>query len=238
MQHQHIDDFLRHLNTLHSDKSTLGCDTTLRKDSSSRPTPPKHKAVHTHATNDPIKAESLDSSKPKQRHVSFSTMSKVHLYKKDKLYSRNVAFSKEDFDEFSARALYDADRIRRLIITVPPPSASFASSIKYLLRNNIITAEELLGIEGMILYGPSRVFKVRRKHCKAVLKRQKEQRLKVQQQQQQQQQQQLTLQDDPSVALGKFARKNSDESRRRARARAAVRCHFYNPVPCFDKEVM
>jgi hypothetical protein len=217
MQHQHIDDFLRHLNTLHSDTPVLGCDATLRKDST-RPTPPKHKAVHTHTTNDPIKA-GLDSSKPKQHHVSFSTMSKVHLYKKDKLYSRNVAFSREDCDEFSARALYDADRIRRLIITVPPPSASFADSIKYLLRNNIITAEELLGIEGMILYGPSRVFKVRRKHCKAVLKRQKEQRLKVQQQQQQQQ---LTIQDDPSLALGKFARKNSDESRRRARARAAV----------------
>lgn len=212
MQQQHIDDFLRHLNTLHSDKPTLGCDATLRKDSTRR-THPNHKEVHTHITNDHIKA-GLDSSKPKH-HVSFSTMSKVHLYKKDKLYSRNVAFSKEDCDEFSARALYDADRIRRLIITVPPPSASFAGSIKYLLRNNIITAEELVGIEAMILYGPSRVFKVRRKHCKAVLKRQKEQRLKVQQQQ-------LTLQDDPSVALGKFARKNSDESRRRARARAAV----------------
>jgi hypothetical protein len=216
--HQHIDDFLRHLNTLHSDKPTLGCDTALRKDSTSRPTPPKYKAANTHTTNDPIKA-GLDSSKPKQHHhVSFSTMSKVHLYKKDNLYSRNVAFSKEDFVEFSARALYDADRIRRLIITVPPPSASFAGSIKYLLRNNIITQEELIGIEAMILYGPSRVFKVRRKHWKAVLKRQKEQRLEFQQQQQQQ----LTLQDDPSVALGKFARKNSDESRRRARARAAV----------------
>ena len=128
MQHQHIDDFLRHLNTLHSDKPTLGCDATLRKDST-RPTPPKHKAVHTHTTNDPIKAESLDSSKPKQHHhVSFSSMSKVHLYKKDKLYSRNVAFSKEECDEFSARALYDADRIRRLIITVPPPSGSFSTS--------------------------------------------------------------------------------------------------------------
>src|SRR5210317_1279308 len=103
MQHQHIGDFLRHLNTLHSDKPTLGCDAT-------------------------------HSSKPKQHHhVSFSTMSKVHLYKKDKLYSRNVSFSKEDCDEFSARARYDADQIRRLIITVPPPSASFASSIKYLL---------------------------------------------------------------------------------------------------------
>ena len=218
MQHQHIDDFLRHLNTLHSDKPTLGCDATLRKDST-RPTTPKHEAVHTHTTNGPIKA-GLDSSKPKH-HVTFATMSQVHLYKKDELYSRNVAFSKEDCDEFSARALYDADRIRRLIITVPPPSASFAGSIKYLLRNNIITAEELVGVENMILYGPSRVFKVRRKHCKAVLKRQKEHRLKVQQKQQQQQQQ-STLQDDPSVALGKFARKNSDESRRRARARAAV----------------
>jgi hypothetical protein len=144
--------------------------------------------------------------------VSFAETSKLHVYrnKRDDLYRSNIAYSPDDREFFTAEAQQEADRIKDLIVTAPQDSR--ADSIKYLLKNNIVTTEEFVGIEHLVLDKPSSRSKIRKHHSTAVLKKHQEQ---------QQQQQQASLQ-DPTIVLGKFSRKNSLESRNRARNRAAL----------------
>eukprot|EP00984_Skeletonema_dohrnii_P037770 scaffold40222_cov172-Skeletonema_dohrnii-CCMP3373.AAC.2 len=164
---------------------------------------------------DNMKVEFIESSEHNPRpQVSFSETSTLNVYEnyRDDLYRSNIAYSLQDRDLFNTEAQQEADRIKVLIITAPQESR--AESIKYLLKNNIVEEEELVGIEHLALDNSSRS-EIRRRHSMAVLKKQQEQ--------QQQQQQYLHLQ-DPAIALGKFARKNSLESRNHARARAALCC--------------
>jgi len=167
---------------------------------------------------DNMKAESIESSESNSRppRVFFSETSTLNVYanNRDDLHRSNIAYSTQDRDLFNTEATQEADRIKVLIITAPQESR--AESIKYLLKNNIVAKEELVGIEHLALDNSSRS-EIRKRHSMAVLKKQQEQ------QQRQQQKPYLPLQ-DPAMALGKFARKNSLESRNRARARAALCC--------------
>eukprot|EP00985_Skeletonema_marinoi_P000627 scaffold224_cov108-Skeletonema_marinoi.AAC.25 len=165
---------------------------------------------------DNMKADSIESEpnpRPRVR-VSFSETSTLNVYAnyKDDLHRSNIAYSLQDRDLFNTEAQQEADRIKVLIITAPQESR--AESIKYLLKNNIVAKEELVGIEHLVLDNSSRS-EIRKRHSMAVLKKQQEQ--------QQKQQQHPSLR-DPANALGKFARKNSRESRNRATARAKLCC--------------
>ncbi|KAK1733723.1 hypothetical protein QTG54_015578 [Skeletonema marinoi] len=173
--------------------------------------------LSTEAHVDNMKVESIESSEPNPRpRVSFSETSTLNVYanNRDDLHRRSIAYSTQDRDLLNTEAQQEADRIKVLIITAPQESR--AASIKYLLKNNILAREELVGIEHLALDNSNRS-EIRKRHSMAVLKKQQEQ------QQQQQQKPYLPLQ-DPAMALGKFARKNSLESRNRARARAALCC--------------
>ncbi|KAK1733722.1 hypothetical protein QTG54_015577 [Skeletonema marinoi] len=168
---------------------------------------------------DNMKADSIESEpnpRPRVR-VSFSETSTLNVYEnyRDDLHRSNIAYSIQDRDLFNTEATQEADRIKVLIITAPQESR--AESIKYLLKNNIVAKEELVGIEHLALDNSNRS-EIRKRHSMAVLKKQQEQ------QQQQQQNQQYPSLRDPTMALGNFARKNSLESRNRARARAALCC--------------
>ncbi len=158
-----------------------------------------------------IKSE-LNTQRPR---VSFSEMSTLNIYDNYRggLHRRNMTYSSQDQDTFQTEATQEADRIKVLIITAPQQSR--ADSVKHLLKNNIVSREELVGIEHMALEDSNRS-DIRKRHSRAVLRKQQEQR-----QQQQQHQGYVSLR-DPAIALGKFARKNSLESRNRARARAAL----------------
>ena len=149
--------------------------------------------------------------------VSFSEMSIVNTYEdyRGGLHRRNMAYSSKDRDIFQTEATQEADHIKVLIITAPQQSR--ADSVKHLLKNNIVSREELVGIEHMALEDSNRS-QIRKRHSMAVLRKQQEQR-----QQQHQGCGYVSLR-DPAIALslGKFARKNSLESRNRARARAAL----------------
>ena len=174
--------------------------------------------LSTEAHVDNMKVESIESSEPNPRpRVSFSETSTLNVYEnyRDDLHRSNIAYSLQDRDLFNTEAQQEADRIKVLIITAPQESR--AASIKYLLKNNIVAKEELVGIEHLALDNSSRS-EIRKRHSMAVLKKQQEQ------QQKQQQKQQYPSLRDPAMALGKFARKNSLESRNRARARAALCC--------------
>ena len=78
-----------------------------------------------------------DSKSVNSRGVNFSEHSKLHLYERDDEYLKNLAYTKDDRDEFGAQATLEASRIKDLITTAPPDSVK--DSIKYLLQNGIIT---------------------------------------------------------------------------------------------------
>ncbi|KAK1733724.1 hypothetical protein QTG54_015579 [Skeletonema marinoi] len=171
--------------------------------------------LSTEAHVDRMKADSIESSEPNPRpRVFFAEMATLNIYanNRDDLDRSNIAYSTQDRDLLNAEAQQEADRIKVLIITAPQESR--AESMIYLLENNIVAKEELVGIEHLVLDNSSRS-EIRKRHSMAVLKKQQEQ--------QQKQQQHPSLR-DPAMALGKFARKNSRESRNRATARAKLCC--------------
>eukprot|EP00984_Skeletonema_dohrnii_P021348 scaffold10642_cov155-Skeletonema_dohrnii-CCMP3373.AAC.15 len=144
-----------------------------------------------------------------QSGVSFSEFSTLRVYDDlDYLYLKK-AYSKVDREIFGAQAMMEADRIKNLIFNSPP--ASVKESVKYLLKNNIITREELVGIDHLILRRRKRVLQVRRNHMAAVLRKQNEQR-----------RQQPVLEEDCLIDLGKFAEQSSLKSTHSAIARATL----------------
>jgi hypothetical protein len=140
------------------------------------------------------------------RRVVFSECSQLHVYEPhDKDLLKSLSYTREEQDAFGLESALDGLRIKNLIETAPPESVT--ESIKYLLRNRIITRGELVGVENYILSKPSRVFKLRRDHSAAVLQQQHEQRKQK-------------LQDPTN--LGKVAQISSIKSTQVARVRAAM----------------
>ena len=158
----------------------------------------------THKKSSSSCSSPLDNANKRHR-VVFSQCSQLHVYDRDDLYLKNMAYSKYDRDIFGQEAVREGMRIKNLIEAVP--SESVAESIKYLIRHGVITRSELIGIEHYVFSKPNRILKVRREHSAAVLWKQYEQR-----------QQKVH---DP-MNLGKFAKISSIKSTKRARVRAAM----------------
>src|SRR6056300_514823 len=135
-------------------------------------------------------------SKSLNSRVNFSEYSKLHLYERDDEYLKNSAYTKDDQDEFGAQATLEASRIKHLIITAPPNSVK--DSIKYLLQNDIITRDELVGIDHLILDKHVKIIQKRREHSAAVLWKQYEQK-------QEQQLKHENEADHSMIVLGRFA---------------------------------
>eukprot|EP00984_Skeletonema_dohrnii_P021347 scaffold10642_cov155-Skeletonema_dohrnii-CCMP3373.AAC.14 len=144
-----------------------------------------------------------------QSGVSFSEFSTLRVYDDlNYLYARKKAYSKKDREIFGAQAMMETKRIKHLIINSPP--ASVGESIKYVLKNGIITRDELVGIDHLVLGKPTDVLQVRRDHMAAVLRKQNEQ--------------QPQGEEDSWIGLGKFAEQSSLKSTHHAIARAALSC--------------
>ena len=174
-------------------------------------TDPSNEEVNVDKTKEESESSmSMPAIRPRPR-VSFSDKSSLNIYKnyRDELHRSNIAYSLQDRDLFNREATQEADRIKALIRNAPQKSR--VDSVKYLLKNKIVSKEELVGIEHLALE-KSNKSEIRKSHSIAVLKKQQEQ-----------QRQNLPLQ-DPTIALSKFARKISLESRNIARARAALCC--------------
>lgn len=106
-------------------------------------------------------------------------------------------------------AILEGNRIQNLIASAPPASAT--ESLKFLLKENIITLDELIGIDNFVMGKPTRVSKIRKRHSAAVLRKQREVRLQAQ-----------TLQEDAALSLGRFAEQSSQKSTQNALVRAAM----------------
>ena len=134
----------------------------------------------------------------------------LYVYQEDDLYCKIKAYSRQDRQIFEAQAMIEANRIKNLIYTSPP--ASVKESIKCVLQNDIVTRDEIVGIESLILGDRRRfVSQVRRDHMMAVLWKQEELR------QLQQQPEEGSL-----IALSKFADQSSLKSTRSAIVRATL----------------
>jgi hypothetical protein len=136
------------------------------------------------------------------RSVHFSETSQLRVYERESKYLlRSLTYTKEDRNRFGKDALLEGLRIKNLVATAPPEST--AESIKYLLRHDIISREELVGVENFFLDSkPTAVVKRRKRHAAAVLWKQQEL-----------QHQKL---EDPALNLGKFAQSSSLKSMQRA----------------------
>jgi hypothetical protein len=156
-------------------------------------------------------------SKSVNSRVNFSEHSKLHPYERDDEYLKNLAYTKDDRDEFGAQASLEAKRIKDLITTAPPDSVK--DSIKCLLQNGIITKDELVGIDHLILDKGKKIVQKRREHSAAVLWKQYEQKQK-------QQFKQESEADHSTIALGRFAEQSSLKlkSTRNAIVRATLSC--------------
>jgi hypothetical protein len=156
-------------------------------------------------------------SKPLNKRVNFSEHSKLHPYERDDEYLKNLAYTKDDRDEFGAQASLEASRIKDLITTASPDSVK--DSIKYLLQNGIITRDELVGIDHLILGKQMKIVQKRREHSAAVLWKQCQQK-------QEQQFKQESVADHSTIALGRFAEQSSlkHKSTRNAIVRATLSC--------------
>jgi hypothetical protein len=147
------------------------------------------------------------SQSQSQSRVYFSEISMLHVYDDFDYMHVKKGYSKQDREIFTAQAIVEANRIRNLIIASPPDSVS--ESIKFLAENNLITREELVGIDHLI-GRRIRVMQVRRNHMAAVLWKQHEQRRQQQ------------LGEDSVIDLGKFAAQSSLKSTHHAIARASL----------------
>ena len=159
----------------------------------------------------PRRASSLEAAQPS---VNISETSSLYVYHDDDLYCKNKAYSSQDRHIFEAQAMIEANRIKNLIYTSPP--ASVKESVKYVLQNNIVTRDEIVGIEHLILGGRRTSVSVeRRDHMMAVLWKQEELR-------QLQQHPQPQVEEDSLIALSKFAEQSSLKSTHSAIVRATL----------------
>ena len=142
----------------------------------------------------------------KRSRVAFSESSLLYSYEPhDPYLLKSMSYTQDDYDEFGKEALVEGLRVKNLIEAVPLEST--ADSIKYLLRNHIISRGDLVGVENYILGKPSAVSNIRRDHSKTVLRKQREQR-------------KLQLHDPTN--LGKVAQISSIKAMKRAQVRAAM----------------
>lgn len=145
-----------------------------------------------------------------QPRVTFSESSSMHVYHADPLYVRSKSYSKEERKHFSVEALSEAVRIKKLVLSTP--GSSTKDSFKFLLKNNVIALEEIVGIEHLVLgKSASKLLKERQDHSKAVVQEQHRMGLM-------QECQSGKLCDK----LGEFSASRSCKSVKRARIRAAM----------------
>lgn len=146
---------------------------------------------------------------------------------------KTKSYSKEERKQFGRDALSEAIRIKKLVLRASRPSSSTKDVFKFLLKNNVIGLEEIVGIEHLVLgKSASKLLKERKDHARAVLLEQdrmeqmsRVERQLMQQQQLQEQKQVSTkkISDDSQVdRLGAYAASRSSKAVKRARIRAAM----------------
>ena len=158
---------------------------------------------------------SVNTSVPKR--VTFSEQSTMQLYRLDQQYAHAKSYSREDYKVFGRNSLVKAVRIKKLVLSTPS-GASTKESVTYLLENNVISPEEIRGIEHLVICNsPSMGLKGRRDHARAVLLEQHQIRIL-----ERYATRHLKVEVDPTEKLASFSASKSSRSSNTARIRAAM----------------
>mmetsp|Transcript_5782 Transcript_5782/g.12644 ORF Transcript_5782/g.12644 Transcript_5782/m.12644 type:complete len:254 (+) Transcript_5782:277-1038(+) len=143
--------------------------------------------------------------------VTFSEQSIMHIYHPDPLYTRFKSYSKSDRKGFTSEALSEAIRIKRLVKAAQGTSFNTKDSFKYLLKNNIVSVDEILGIEHLVLgKSPKKLLKERQVHYREVMVEQRRQ-CRVEK-----------MKNDFVQELAECSARSSIKSAKRARIRGAM----------------
>ena len=107
--------------------------------------------------------------------VSFSDTSTLFVYNDvDYLHQKMKAYNDGELHTFEVKAMTDVHKIKLLIVGCQQNSV--VESIMFLVKNDIITRDELVGLDHLILGTSSSVMQVRgHDHMSAVLRKQHEQ---------------------------------------------------------------
>ena len=158
---------------------------------------------------------SVNTSVPKR--VTFSEQSTMQLYRLDQQYAHAKSYSREDYKVFGRNSLVKAVRIKKLV-PLSPSGASTKESVTYLLENNVISPEEIRGIEHLVICNlPFMGLKGRRDHARAVLLEQHQIRIL-----ERYATRHLKVEVDPTEKLASFSASKSSRSSNTARIRAAM----------------
>jgi hypothetical protein len=141
------------------------------------------------------------------KQVTFSPYSTMRLYKCPAADRSKKSYTSADRRSFRAEAAQDGLRIQDLVSSCPDNTKT-AHAIKHLMKNGVLSREELLGIEHYITKeGPVRLMYERRAHAAVVLKAQK---------------QLLQKSEDIVDKLARVSAESSSKSLQKARLRAAL----------------
>lgn len=136
--------------------------------------------------------------------VSFATFSELQVYHTDPRFESKKCYTSSERKAFLARALRHACHVRQLIKICPYEGGQ---AMHYLIVRNLLTPEDMLGIENFII-GTDNIATDRRKYAKYVLETQKE--LK------------RTKANDADIKLAYVATAKSIKAFEKARLRAAL----------------
>ena len=141
------------------------------------------------------------------KQVTFAANSTMHLYKCAAAYESKKSYTSADRRSFRAEAAQDGLRIQDLVSSCPGNTKT-PHAIQHLMKNGVLSREELVGIEHYITKdGPVRLMYERRAHAAVVLKAQK---------------QLLQKSEDIVDKLARVSAASSTRSFQKARSRAAL----------------
>jgi len=118
-------------------------------------------------------ANTKDTSSAKSKKVSFSKYSTKRVYVNDPCYENWKSYSSADQKTFRKEAAHNAFRIKHLLSTFALPTG-FA--IHDLMKQGLLTREDLLGIEHLVSMNTEKAMQERRSYMNFVLGVQKQMR--------------------------------------------------------------
>lgn len=142
--------------------------------------------------------------------VAFATYSELQVYRLDPVFESRKSYTSSERKAFRAQALHDAFYIQRLMENCPYEGGH---AMNYLIERNLLSPEDLLGIEDLIT-GAEKITVERRRYAKYVMKTQLE--LKK------------TQASDADLKLAYVAAAKSMKAFEKARLRAALAAWAYS----------
>lgn len=152
--------------------------------------------------DDHCRAPSKKSLYPR---VTFSKISSVQVYPHDPMDVRDMSYTKDERKKFCAEAVSECLRIRKLLQSTPGGFSK--DSFKCLIKNNVISMEDIVGIDHMVLGKSASMLKERQEHVRSVVSAQQD-----------------LSHGDSMEKLAAFCSSRSMRAVRRARVRAALAC--------------